>query len=169
METAEILLEELKRSLSGIKELPSAKVKERSSSIGKRKRKRKSKQSQSGECVEMADDPSSKRICQESSNNVATLPHSDESAEATQPLHSSGKRSQLVIGTNALTRCLEQGTLRVGVVCLTARPALLHKHLLQLSATRCVPMAALPNLSPTIAPLLGLKSCLAIGVKVHHS
>jgi ribosomal protein L7Ae-like RNA K-turn-binding protein len=79
---------------------------------------------------------------------------------------SSGQRAQLVVGTNAVTRSLEEGSLRVGVVCLTAKPAFLHRHLLQLAATRQVPMVALPHLSPTISPLLGVKSSLAIGIKV---
>ena len=108
-------------------------------------------------------EPKAKRGCHEHAVTEEVLSKSDESAESTTI---DARKTQLVLGTNAFTRCLEEGNMRVGVVCLSAKPALLHKHLLQLSAVRRVPVAALPNLSPSIAPLLGLKSTLAIGIKV---
>lgn len=168
---AEILLEELKKSLSGMKGLLYVKHRDRT---GKKRKKRKRAHKQGSNKVEVErrptlDEPAAKKQCLEASDSVsstgddASKPKSDESAE---PLPCDSKKLQLVLGTNALTRCLEQGTLRVGVVCLTAKPALFHKHILQLSASRCVPVVALPSLSPTIAPLLNMKSVLAIGVKV---
>ena len=156
-----------------------AKYRERTEDRGRKKRKkRKSRKREHKQGCNKAevesrpslDEPPVKKVCLETSNSStgddASKLKSDESAE---PLPCDSKKSQLVVGTNALTRCLEQGTLRVGVVCLTAKPALLHTHILQLSASRCVPVAALPSLSPTIAPLLNMKSILAIGVKVCSS
>ena len=171
-----------------MKELLSSKFRQSSSGDGKRKRarKRKIRKNQNeaeagGESEEKDGEPPAKKICQQTSvvadyaHLTATHPAIDESANtivriAPQSLQDiKGKRAQLVVGTNAVTRCLEEGSLRVGVVCLTAKPALLHQHMLQLAATRHVPMAAVPNLSPTIAPLLGMKSTLAIGIKVCFS
>ena len=171
---AEILLAELKKSLSGMKGLLYVKHRGRTEGCGKKRKKRRSRKREHKQGVEVEsrptlDEPAVKKQCLETSNSVSSVgdeaskPKSGESAE---PLPCDSKKSQLVVGTNALTRSLEQGTLRVGVVCLTAKPALLHKHILQLSASRRVPVVALPNLSPTIAPLLDMKSVLAIGVKV---
>ncbi len=76
------------------------------------------------------------------------------------------KRSQIVVGTNAVSRQLERDGLRAGVVCPSARPPLMHRHLLMMSASRDVPFAAVPRLSESVAPLLGLRTALAIGLKV---
>lgn len=82
------------------------------------------------------------------------------------PTYNASKRSQVVVGVNAVTRQLEKNGLRFGLVCLSAKPPLIHRHLLMLAATRGVPFAALPTLSETASPLLGVKSALAIGIKV---
>ena len=79
------------------------------------------------------------------------------------------KCSQIVVGINAVTRHLEKGNLRAGVVCLSAKPAILQHHLLMLAATRNAPLMALPTLSEAISPSLGVKSALAIGFKVNTS
>lgn len=76
------------------------------------------------------------------------------------------KRSQIVVGLNEVTKMLERGNLRAGLVCLSAKPSLMHQHVLVLSASRGVPCAALHGVSETVAPALGLNSALAIGVKV---
>lgn len=189
-ENVEKLLEELKKSLSGVKALLSSKFNQSPSNDGKRNRrkqarKRKTRKDQTeaeaGDSEGTDGEPSAKKVCRETSTAAdnahpiatsdATQSATDESADmsartAPQSVQDNGKKAQLVVGTNAVTRSLEEGSLRVGVVCLTAKPALLHRHMLQLAATRQVPMAALPNLSPTIAPLLGMKSSLAIGIKV---
>lgn len=202
-ENVERLLEELKKSLSGVKTLLSSKF-NKSSNDSKRKRRKKAskrktskdrKEVQAGDSDDREDgEPPAKKVCRETSTTAdnalliatceATQSATDESADISAQIGASasatapqsvqdnnkiiinGKRAQLVVGTNAVTRSLEEGSLRVGVVCLTAKPALVHQHLLQLAASRRVPMAALPNLSPTIAPLLGVKSSLAIGIKV---
>ena len=80
----------------------------------------------------------------------------------------SEKHAQIAVGTNSVTRCLERGALRAAVVCLSssARPLLVHRHLMMLSASRGVPCAALPGLGSSLAPLLGIKNVLAIGFKV---
>lgn len=191
-ENAERLLEELKKSLSGVKALLSSKFNQSPSNGGTRKRARKRKTRKRSKKEAKADsggeekdgEPPTKKLCQEASTtaddaqpltvNEATPSPIDESADldtSAQPaappsVQDSGRRAQLVVGTNAVTRSLEEGSLRVGVVCLTAKPAFLHRHLLQLAATRQVPMAALPHLSPAISPLLGINSSLAVGIKV---
>ena len=77
------------------------------------------------------------------------------------------KKSFMVIGVNNVTRCLERGELCAGLVCLSARPALVTRHIMMLAATRCVPFAALPDLSQKVVELLGdIKSALAIGFMV---
>ena len=79
------------------------------------------------------------------------------------------KRSQVVVGTNAVSRHLERDALRAGLVCPSAYPPLMHQHLLMMAASRGVPFAAVPGLSKCAAPLLGLKTTLAIGFKVRIS
>ena len=79
------------------------------------------------------------------------------------------KRSQLVLGVNSVTRELERDGLRAGIVCLSAKPAVLHRHLVMLASTRGVPFAGLKDFSKMVTPLLGVKSALAIGFKVRTS
>jgi len=76
------------------------------------------------------------------------------------------KRSQLVLGVNSVSRELERDGLRAGIVCLSAKPAVLHRHLVMLASTRGVPFAGLRDFSKTVIPLLGVKSALAVGFKV---
>ena len=76
------------------------------------------------------------------------------------------KRRQVVVGLNAVTRSLERDKLRACLVCLSVKPAALNHHILMLSAITSCPTLALPNLSKTVAPLLGLNSILALGIKV---
>lgn len=75
------------------------------------------------------------------------------------------RKSQLVLGVNAVTRSMEQGKLEAGLVC-SSSPSLLFHHLLPLAALRSVPFAALPNLSKTISQCLGIKRAMCIGIKV---
>ncbi|KAL5476057.1 hypothetical protein EMCRGX_G025959 [Ephydatia muelleri] len=89
----------------------------------------------------------------------------DESSPIEEQPFDAGKCSQIVLGINAVTRHLEKGNLRAGVVCLSAKPAILQHHLLMLAATRDARLVALPALSETISPHLGVKSALAIGFK----
>ena len=79
----------------------------------------------------------------------------------------SSKKSQLVIGVNHVTRCLERGELCAGCVCLSAKPSLVTRHIMMLAATRSVPFVALPHLGQKVVESLGdIKSALAIGFKV---
>lgn len=78
------------------------------------------------------------------------------------------KHSQVLVGINSVTRELERDGLRAGIVCLSATP-LLRRHLLMLAATRGVPFAGLKAFSKTAAPLLGIKTTLAVGFKVRSS
>lgn len=91
----------------------------------------------------------------------------DESSPIEEQPFDAVKCSQIVVGINAVTRHLEKGNLRAGVVCLSAKPAILQHHLLMLAATRDARLVALPALSETISPNLGVKSALAIGFKVN--
>ncbi len=108
--------------------------------------------------------PPAKRVCLEGGGD--DRPTIDGDAKDPEGGYNRTKRSQLVVGTNAVSRHLERNSLRAGVVCPSARPPLMHRHLLMMSASRGIPFAAVPHLSETAAPLLGLKTALAIGFMV---
>lgn len=74
-------------------------------------------------------------------------------------------RKQLAIGINEVTRALEKDELCLVLVCKSAKPPMMTQHLIQLSASRTVPACQVARLSETVAPLLGLKSTLALGFK----
>ncbi|XP_078091353.1 ribonuclease P protein subunit p38 [Mustelus asterias] len=74
-------------------------------------------------------------------------------------------RKQLAIGINEVTRALEKHTLCLVLVCKSVKPSLMTQHLIQLSESREVPACQVPRLSETVAPVLGLKSTLALGFK----
>ena len=72
-----------------------------------------------------------------------------------------------MVGVNEVTRALERGSLRAAVVCLSVGSMkLLHGHIQVLAATRDIPCIALDGVSDTIAHVLGLRSAMAIGLKV---
>ncbi|XP_060680929.1 ribonuclease P protein subunit p38 isoform X1 [Hemiscyllium ocellatum] len=74
-------------------------------------------------------------------------------------------RKQLAIGINEVTRALERDMLCLVLVCKSVKPPLMTHHLIQLSVSRQVPACQVPHLSETVAPVLGLKSVLALGFK----
>ncbi|NXX73465.1 RPP38 protein, partial [Urocolius indicus] len=74
-------------------------------------------------------------------------------------------RRQLAIGINEVTKALEKNELLLVLVCKSAKPAMITSHLIQLSASRGTPAGQVPQLSATVAPLLGLTSALALGFK----
>ena len=117
-------------------------------------------------------DGNDKTITVESTDNgniitkVTSLAKEDESLSS---IILSGKKSQMIVGVNCVTRSLERGELCAGLVCLSAKPALVTRHIMMLAATRSVPFAALPNLSQKVVELLGdIRSALAIGFKVNY-
>lgn len=122
--------------------LPSAKPK-----VGNRRERSERKRSHSQRCI-----PPSPTTTP--SNDNEPVPFNKE------------KRAQVVIGLNAVTRGLERDRLRAVVVCLSAKPAMMTQHLLMLVATRNCPAVALPDMSKTLSPLLGVTSALALGFKV---
>ena len=75
------------------------------------------------------------------------------------------KRSQLVLGVNMVTRYIEQDRAKVGLVCDSAPPSM-QQHCLTLAANRGALFGILPELNSLLCPLLGMKSVLAIGIKV---
>lgn len=79
------------------------------------------------------------------------------------PEFDAAKRACLVVGLRATIRSLERGALCAGVLCLSTCPILLQQHLLTLVAVREIPFIALHDLSPTLAPLLGVSSVAALG------
>ncbi|XP_069504498.1 ribonuclease P protein subunit p38 [Ambystoma mexicanum] len=78
-------------------------------------------------------------------------------------------RKQLAIGINEVTRALEKNELYLVLVCKSAKPAMITIHLIELSASRAVPAGQVPRLSESLAPVLGLKSVLALGFRKHSS
>ncbi|XP_048411397.1 ribonuclease P protein subunit p38 [Stegostoma tigrinum] len=87
--------------------------------------------------------------------------------ESKQGWSNVGFRKQLAIGINEVTRALERDTLCLVLVCKSVKPPLMAHHLIQLSVSREVPACLVPRLSETVAPVLGLKSTLALGFKKH--
>ena len=137
-----------------------------------RKQKDVQLETANSDCVE----PPTKKQClrdvREGSEDVPTE-HSEEtrSSAQNQDLGADGlrkKHSQLLIGINSVSRELERDGLRAGIICLSAE-TLLRRHILMLASTRGVPFAGLTAFSKTAAPLLGVKSALAIGFKVQSS
>ncbi|XP_053121972.1 ribonuclease P protein subunit p38 [Hemicordylus capensis] len=74
-------------------------------------------------------------------------------------------RNQLAIGINEVTRALEKDELLLVLVCKSVKPAMITSHLIPLSASRAIPAGQVPRLSESLAPVLGLKSVLALGFK----
>ncbi|NP_001087856.1 ribonuclease P/MRP 38kDa subunit S homeolog isoform X1 [Xenopus laevis] len=74
-------------------------------------------------------------------------------------------RKELAIGINEVTRGLEKNELSLVLVCKSAKPEMITKHLIELSISRETPACQIPRLSENIAPALGLKSVLALGFK----
>ena len=75
------------------------------------------------------------------------------------------KRSQLILGINTVTRYMEQGRTKIGMVCDSAPPSM-HQHCLALATNKGVLFGIIPELNLLLRPLLGMKSVLAIGIKV---
>lgn len=95
--------------------------------------------------------------------NNKTRPQAEGSCEIE---FNKDKRSQVVIGLNAVTRALERDSVRAVMVCLSVKPAVVNHHIMMLAATKRCPAIALPHLSKTISPLLGVTSALAVAFKV---
>ncbi|XP_056375077.1 LOW QUALITY PROTEIN: ribonuclease P protein subunit p38 [Hyla sarda] len=74
-------------------------------------------------------------------------------------------RKQLAIGINEVTRALERNDLSLVIVCKSAKPDIITKHIIELSHSRDVPACQLPRLSENVAPALGLTSVLALGFR----
>lgn len=74
-------------------------------------------------------------------------------------------RKHLAIGINEVTRALEKNEVHLVIVCKSAKPQMITKHITELSASRGVAACQLPRLSENVAPVLGLKSVLALGFK----
>ncbi|CAM9270277.1 unnamed protein product [Lampetra fluviatilis] len=74
-------------------------------------------------------------------------------------------RREVALGVNEVIRGLERDELSLVLVCGTARPPLLPRLLASLCASRAVSAAQLGALSAAVAPLLGLRSVLALGVR----
>lgn len=135
---------------------------------------------------EGGDEPPAKRICvdtpqsrtyetitsaqctQPDANNSSKIAVSAKEDDGGLPVSSlTVKKSQMIVGVNCVTRSLERGELCAGLVCLSAKPALVTRHIMMLAVTRNVPFAALPDLSSAVVDVLGdIRSALAIGFKV---
>ncbi|XP_077124364.1 ribonuclease P protein subunit p38 isoform X2 [Ranitomeya variabilis] len=74
-------------------------------------------------------------------------------------------RKQLAIGINEVTRALEKNDLDMVIVCKSAKPEMITRHIIELSYSREAPACQLPRLSENVAPALGLKSVLALGFR----
>nr|XP_033787103.1 ribonuclease P protein subunit p38 [Geotrypetes seraphini] len=90
---------------------------------------------------------------------------SSERTEVKQGWTSVLLRKELALGVNEVTRALEKNDLNLVLVCKSVKPALITMHLIELSVSRAIPACQVPRLSENIAPLLGLKSVLALGFR----
>ncbi|KAE8596215.1 hypothetical protein XENTR_v10016012 [Xenopus tropicalis] len=127
--------------------------------------------------VEIAKKPrKSKQVKTRKGNNSEKAETKKESSEATKsegvqddPEKSGWTRNdlrkELAIGINEVTRGLEKNELSLVLVCKSAKPEMITKHLIELSVSRETPACQLPRLSENIGPALGLKSVLALGFK----
>lgn len=92
-------------------------------------------------------------------------PSRKEIKEEKDVVYNKEKRSQLVLGINAVVRYMEQGRASFGLVCDSAPPSM-QQHCLALAANKGIPFGILPELNSLLCPLLGMKSVLAMGIKV---
>ncbi|XP_073533535.1 ribonuclease P protein subunit p38-like [Phyllobates terribilis] len=74
-------------------------------------------------------------------------------------------RKQLVIGINGVTWALEKNDLDMVIVCKSAKPEMITRHIIELSYSREASACQLPQLSENVAPALGMKSVLALGFR----
>ncbi|CAI9726459.1 Hypothetical predicted protein [Octopus vulgaris] len=74
-------------------------------------------------------------------------------------------QTQYVIGLNSVTRHLEKNLLSLVLVCGSAHPKHMTRHIAELSAIRGCPAVSLKNLGSTLASSLNIKSCITIGFK----
>ena len=147
------------RALSGVK----------FSSTNKKQRQGRKRPNEDGEDVRSQ--PKRRRVGEGEMGTLSgekppTTPPEKEVTSSNSEEEVVAKRSQIVVGVNEVTRGLEKATLRVAIVCLSVKSALLHDHLQVLAATRNTPCIALSGVSDAVAPAIGLKRATTIGVKV---
>jgi len=92
-------------------------------------------------------------------------PSRREIKEEMEVCYNKEKRSQLILGVNTVVRYIEQGRAKIGLICDSAPPSM-QQHCLALAANKGVSFGVIPELSSLVCPLLGMKSVLAIGIKV---
>jgi len=74
-------------------------------------------------------------------------------------------RSELAVGTNEVLRALERDLLGLVLICASARFPIMSRQLLLLCVSRSVPATRLQGLSARTAPVLSLRSVLALGFR----
>ncbi|XP_053322483.1 ribonuclease P protein subunit p38 [Spea bombifrons] len=124
-----------------------------------RPRKRKNAKKVKG-CDKDTEEDTKKESCEAAGDKGS------EEATAEKPGWTSADiRKQLAIGVNEVTRALEKNELILVLVCKSAKPEMITKHLIDLSASRAVPACQVPRLSENIGSALGLKSVLSLGFR----
>ncbi|XP_069586412.1 ribonuclease P protein subunit p38-like [Ranitomeya imitator] len=74
-------------------------------------------------------------------------------------------KKHLAIGTHEVTKALEKNDLDMVMVCKSAEPEMITRHIIELSYSREVPACQLPRLSENVAPALGIRHVLALGFR----
>ena len=92
-------------------------------------------------------------------------PSRREIKEEKEVCYNKEKRSQLILGVNTVVRYIEQGRAKIGLICDSAPPSM-QQHCLALAANKGVRFGVVTELSSLMCPLLGMKSVLALGIKV---
>lgn len=72
----------------------------------------------------------------------------------------------MVFGLNAVTRCLEKSSLRLVLVDMNTKPAVMTSHILDLALSHQCVCVGVPDLAGTLGPILNLSSLVAMGIKV---
>ncbi|XP_065644228.1 uncharacterized protein LOC100206161 isoform X3 [Hydra vulgaris] len=94
----------------------------------------------------------------------------EQAEDAVQSLYSNEKLKStspyLLFGINAVTKFIEKyGKLVLLIVCESAQPSLMTRHLMNVCLVHGIYACSINNLSKTISPFLDMKSVLAIGFK----
>ncbi|XP_077124365.1 ribonuclease P protein subunit p38 isoform X3 [Ranitomeya variabilis] len=74
-------------------------------------------------------------------------------------------KKHLAIGTHEVRKALNKNDLDMVIVCKSAEPEIITRHIIELSYSREVPACRLPRLSENVAPALGIRHVLALGFR----
>ncbi|XP_069816753.1 ribonuclease P protein subunit p38 [Dendropsophus ebraccatus] len=137
---------------------------EKCEELGLKKIRTKRRKGKKSKNAKVTDGNDNNTATEEKSPEAETPKEEEEEAPKSRWSHTD-LRKLLAIGINEVTRALEKNTLSLVIVCKSAKPELITRHIIELSYSRGVPACQLPRLSESLAPALGLNSLLALGFR----